>query len=349
MRLYNGATITAQLSSAYTTTAPTYVSNIVNKSVPVVISGTLSASSTTVASGVLTEGGTVLDELNIYNADSVAATITLNYVFGGVTTPIAVVTLSSGDVLRWEGQILKTLDSGGRQKTSAQLPAGNVIFSGYLIEPSLAGITAHASGGQSSATQLSNEVNQIATVATAGDSVKLPPSIAGLTIMVINNGSKPAQVYGSGTDTINGVATSTGVSQMPNSVAFYVCPVAGTWYCEGQGTGYSGSLPTNSFVDGVTASTTHTQAGGVSIGSVITRVTTASSNDALTLPVSAGGLVLTVINASSSTIAIYPNAGGTGSETINALAANAAYTLATTKVVQFICTVPGQWHTLLSA
>jgi hypothetical protein len=37
------------------------------------------------------------------------------------------------------------------------------------------------------------------------------------------------QVFGAGTDTINGIATATGVSQGVNTNATYVCTTAGNW------------------------------------------------------------------------------------------------------------------------
>jgi hypothetical protein len=59
--------------------------------------------------------------------------------------------------------------------------------------------------------------------------VSLPPSQVGLRIVVINAGANPMQVFGAGTDTINGIATATGVSQSPGTVGTYTCIVAGNW------------------------------------------------------------------------------------------------------------------------
>lgn len=84
------------------------------------------------------------------------------------------------------------------------------------------GITAAAGGTQAAAYQLSAQVNQVATCATAADSVALPkinlvknrPGFLGFVCVVQNAGAAACQVYG-GTgalDTINGVATATGVS-----------------------------------------------------------------------------------------------------------------------------------------
>src|SRR5260370_235555 len=105
-------------------------------------------------------------------------------------------------------------------------------------------LVAHAGGGQANALQLTALVSRVGTVATSGDSVKLPPSAPGVICVVNNHGANPMQVYGQGTDTIDDVATATGVSQMQGSVVIYTCYTAGAWYTEGLATGYSGQFQT---------------------------------------------------------------------------------------------------------
>src|SRR6202022_3181501 len=100
---------------------------------------------------------------------------------------------------------------------------------------------------------LTAESNPTPPVAPAADSVKLPAAYPGLTIVVINTGSNPMQVFGTGSDTINGVAAATGVSQMQSAVVFYASTVAGKWFTEGIATGFSGSLQTSSAVNALTA------------------------------------------------------------------------------------------------
>jgi len=92
------------------------------------------------------------------------------------------------------------------------------------------GITAHAGGGQASAVALTAWYNRIDTVTTAADSVKLPaPSYVSQVIAVMNNdGANSMQVFGSGTDTINGVATATGVAHAAGKLAFYIAESIGT-------------------------------------------------------------------------------------------------------------------------
>lgn len=95
------------------------------------------------------------------------------------------------------------------------------------------GLTAHAGGTQAAALALSATafVHQIDTVGTGADSVRLPVSVAGQMHMVINNAaSNSMQVFGAGTDTINNVATATGVAQSAGLGCLYYCPVAGKWF-----------------------------------------------------------------------------------------------------------------------
>ncbi len=91
-------------------------------------------------------------------------------------------------------------------------------------------ISAHSGGGQGSATALTAGINRLSTVAAVADSVALPASAAGLFVTVINDATNSAQVFGAGTDTINGVATATGVVLPGKSAATYFCPAAGIWF-----------------------------------------------------------------------------------------------------------------------
>lgn len=92
-------------------------------------------------------------------------------------------------------------------------------------------ITARAGGGQALATQLTRTVNHVSVVATAADSVRLPQALKGASCVVINaHPTNAIQVFGFATDTINDVATATGVSQAAARTATYHCPVDGKWY-----------------------------------------------------------------------------------------------------------------------
>jgi hypothetical protein len=87
-----------------------------------------------------------------------------------------------------------------------------------LIEAT-AGITAFATGGQASATQLTTEINEISTVATAADSVKLPSVAAGMVVRIINNGAEACAVFpftsdnlGAGVNTSASLAAGAGIT-----------------------------------------------------------------------------------------------------------------------------------------
>lgn len=107
---------------------------------------------------------------------------------------------------------------------------GNVVITGVANWSAVDALTAHAGGGQSSATALTKTVNRVTTVATAADSVTLPVSQAGMMVAVVNSGANSMQVFGTTPDTINAAATGTGVAQAAAKTALYVCPVAGKWF-----------------------------------------------------------------------------------------------------------------------
>lgn len=224
------------------------------------------------------------------------------------------------------------------------LNAGGFLYGSYVDN-----VTAHAGGGKANAYPLMAELSRITTVATAGDSVLLPPSASGIDVYVVNHGANAVQVYGAGTDTIDDVATGTGVSQMPNSSVLYSCSTTGAWYTEGLATGFvrGSPLSTSSYTDGIVASATQTQAAGTLLTTLLNRIATcATTGNAVTLMASAAGLVITVTNAGANSCNIFPSAAGTGTETINSLAANAAFALGAGKSCTFNCYTAGQWHTI---
>ena len=209
-------------------------------------------------------------------------------------------------------------------------------------------LTAHAGGGQTNAFQLGSvEISRITTVATTGDSVMLPPAQAGLDLMLINHGANAMQVFGQPGDTINDVASATGVSQMQNSFVFYVCVSAGKWYTEGLANGFSAGYQTFSSVDSLTALAGGGQNGATPLTAMYNRVTTvASANDSVLLPASANGMQITVTNAAATnSMNVFPATG----DKINALSANAAFAVVAGKTAEFFCATAGQWHSVLSA
>lgn len=86
------------------------------------------------------------------------------------------------------------------------------------------GITATAGGTKALAYPLFAAINRISVCANAGDSVLLPPNpFVGQLVQIINDGAQNADIYGANSDTIDGVATATGVVLSAASRAFFSC------------------------------------------------------------------------------------------------------------------------------
>jgi hypothetical protein len=114
--------------------------------------------------------------------------------------------------------------------TGFRNPAGSSLQAlSDLISSIQSPLTAFAGGGQTGATQINAANVEVATVATAADSVKLPPAVPGMRIAVVNTSANSMQVFGSGTDTINAVAYATGVAQAAGKSAVYFCAASGKW------------------------------------------------------------------------------------------------------------------------
>lgn len=202
-------------------------------------------------------------------------------------------------------------------------------------------MTAFATGGQTNATQITADISRFTTVATAGDSAKLPPAAPGQSMVIINSGAKPMQVFGTSTDTINDVASGTGITQMPNSIITYDSTVAGKWYTEGAGTGFSGSLQTLSVTDNLTAFAGGGQASALALTTGINRVATvATAADSVKLPLSAPGMQITVINDALLPIQVF----GTSPDTINDAATATGVSQAGNSVAIYTCSVAGTWN-----
>lgn len=85
------------------------------------------------------------------------------------------------------------------------------------------GIVAQADGTKANATPITAVKAHVATSTGAADSVLLPPGYPGLEITIFNGGASSIQVFGAGNDTINGIATATGVTQNNGVSAVYTC------------------------------------------------------------------------------------------------------------------------------
>lgn len=91
------------------------------------------------------------------------------------------------------------------------------------------GLTAHAGGGQASAYAITKDVSRFSTVASHNDSAKLPVSVAGYHLYIVNDGSKILSVYPATGEQIDGLAANTAVTLLPEQTGFFLCRTAGQW------------------------------------------------------------------------------------------------------------------------
>jgi len=117
--------------------------------------------------------------------------------------------------------------------TIAQLTTPLALLSGLVRLTAIeTGLTAHAGGGKTDALALdpTKSVHNVTIIGTDADSVLMPPAVIGEVHLVCNSdAAQSMQVFGAGTDTINGVATATGVAQAAGKSALYICVSTGAW------------------------------------------------------------------------------------------------------------------------
>lgn len=91
------------------------------------------------------------------------------------------------------------------------------------------GISANAGGGQGSATALTGQYNNVTTVATAGDSVKLLPDVAGLKQTVKNSGANTLAIFPNTDDSVNALAVNLSIDLLPGAEATFIGVDATIW------------------------------------------------------------------------------------------------------------------------
>lgn len=91
-------------------------------------------------------------------------------------------------------------------------------------------ITAYAGGGQANGVLLTRSFSRITTVATAADSVKLPPAKAGAQMIVFNKAAANSlNVFPNTGDAINALSANAAYALAATKGAMFVCCVDGTW------------------------------------------------------------------------------------------------------------------------
>lgn len=170
----------------------------------------------------------------VFNADPSAGGVSFS---GGPSTAnaLAVFSDTSGDIkpASTTCTLAQSLSVTGTVTGSTGLTAttGNVTCTaGYVVQSAVNGLTAHAGGGQGSATALTKQINRVTTVATGGDSVILPAATAGKVVTVINAAAANAMnVFPASGEAINALSADTALSVAANKAVTFYCAVAGTW------------------------------------------------------------------------------------------------------------------------
>lgn len=209
-------------------------------------------------------------------------------------------------------------------------------------------ITAGTTRTQAGATLITADVTTVNTSTAPaagsllGDGVQLPQVGSGQDrVFLINNTNNPIQVYGFGTDTINGVAGNVGIAMAPNSADVYIEASPGAWSVDA-GFGSSGQLQTMLSLSGISAAGT-TQATATPLVAMINNVTTVAAGAGVNLPSStnAAGLEVVVVNSGLNPLTAYPAQGA--SDTINGQAAATGVQILPGTAAVFNCPVAGQW------
>jgi hypothetical protein len=93
------------------------------------------------------------------------------------------------------------------------------------------GLVASTTQTQAGALQLEQGVNDVVTVGTAGDAVKLPKGTKGKTCVVINSAAANAMgVFPAPGDSINALAANAVYSQTANKAVLFVAGREGRWF-----------------------------------------------------------------------------------------------------------------------
>jgi hypothetical protein len=262
---------------------------------------------------------------------------------GAVDIDFTAKKLTSGNWLNYDaGTDALTIGSASLVMTPV------VTFASINLYKATNAITAFAGGGQSSATALTSEHNSITTCATAGDSVKLPTSVAGKRIVVNNLGAAYANVYPISGDLIDALSANAPVSLPANSTITFTCTVAGSWQASTVsklGAKFSTGTTTTTFTAGQLTGAINTiyHNTGTTPGSIATRTATQMFNDDPAARVS-DSYLLRIVNAQGTgTLTVTAGSGvtltGTATIAINSFRDFiVTYTSATALVMQNVAT-----------
>lgn len=172
-------------------------------------------------------------------------------------------------------------------------------------------LTALAGGGQTGATAMFAGVNRVTTVATIGDSVLLPPALAGAQCVVCNAALLGMDVFPTVGDIIDPLAANVAIRLFQQTNLTFFCAVKGTWNVE------PFQLPAAQFATGTT---TTTFTAGQLTGAIVTNYSNTGATPGSIATRTATQMFGDTPNAivGQSYLLIITNAQGTGTLTVTA-------------------------------
>lgn len=105
-----------------------------------------------------------------------------------------------------------------------------IQMTGPFYANAVSGLVALAGGGQAGATGLTGDINVIATVATAADSVQLPQAMAGREISVTNTSANSMNVFPFVGDKINALSVNAAFAVAAGKTCSFFSAASGQWY-----------------------------------------------------------------------------------------------------------------------
>lgn len=165
--------------------------------------------------------GTTTDAISLYVNQDQVGTPTVTNAYG-----LKIASLPTG-TNRWPiyfGSGEFTLSNSG------YITSAGANFTAQNTYKGTTSITAFAGGGQGSATQLSAEVNFVTTVASAGDSVKLPTAALGVRVTVHNTTGTSCNVFPASGGAINALGTNNAFALGANTTATFDGSSGTQWY-----------------------------------------------------------------------------------------------------------------------
>lgn len=178
-----------------------------------------------VPTGIVEEGAAIFNEAGAavdfrVESDGNANAIKVD----GTNNRVGIFTASPTVPLEVTGAILgsTTITAGTALVATTTVTAGT-----YALASVGAALTA-AGTDRATALQLAAQVNNLSTVA-ASTGATLPVGVVGMAIWVYNNGANAAQIYASGSETINGTAGATGIALANGKTQVFHFTAANTW------------------------------------------------------------------------------------------------------------------------